>query len=234
MRNFIIGFLFILTGFCSYSQEVNFGISLGTSLSNQTLQSENSPYTAGVTWNTIGGLPYRVDSYVGYNGGLMLELFFDLSSTDVDEKIKKSKIGIKSGINYSSQGVTIEDVNMTRFENNLIYLQIPILLDYKIKKFNFFFGPQIHLLQDFTTVETRSSILSSNATSQSPDFKFAKKYFNENDPNFVFGLGYEIYDGLSVQVKSLRSLKNITKLEGEVWKNKSFELTLNYVLNSLL
>ena len=43
-----------------------------------------------------------------------------------------------------------------------------------------------------------------------------------------------VYDGLSIQIKSLRSLKNITNIEGEEWKNKSFELTLNYVLNSLL
>ena len=55
-----------------------------------------------------------------------------------------------------------------------------------------------------------------------------------SDPNFVFGIGYEVYDGLSIQIKSLRSLKNITNIEGEEWKNKSFELTLNYVLNSLL
>ena len=58
----------------------------------------------------------EVDPYLGYNAGLMIELFFDLSTTDIDEKVKKSKIGIKSGINYSSQGVTVEDVNMTRFE----------------------------------------------------------------------------------------------------------------------
>ena len=234
MKNFLLTLIFTLSSTYMYSQEVNFGLSLGTGLSNQTLQSSNSPYTAGQTWNTIGGLPYRVDPYLGYNAGLMIELFFDLSTTDIDEKEKKSKIGIKSGINYSSQGVTVEDVNMTRFENNLTYLQIPILIDYKIKKFNFFIGPQIHLLQDFTTTETRSSNLSSNATSQNPDFKFEKKYFEESDPNFVFGIGYEVYDGLSIQIKSLRSLKNITNIEGEEWKNKSFELTLNYVLNSLL
>ena len=116
----------------------------------------------------------------------------------------------------------------------MVYLQIPILLDYKIQKLNFFIGPQIHLLQDFTTVETRSSNLSSNATSQNPDFKFEKKFFEDSDPNFVFGIGFEVYDGLSVQIKSLRSLKNITNIDGEEWKNKSFELTLNYVLNSLL
>ena len=173
----------------------------------------------GKTWNTIGGLPYRVDSYLGYNAGLMVELFFDLSTTDIDDKIKKSKIGIKSGVNYSSQGVTVEDVNKTRFENNMVYLQIPILLDYKIQKLNFFIGPQIHLLQDFTTIETRTSNLSSNATSQNPDFKFEKKFFEDSDPNFLFGIGLEVYDGLSVQIKSLRSLKNITNIDGEEWKN---------------
>ena len=234
MKNLLFTLLFTLSSTYMYCQEVNFGLSLGTGLSNQTLQSSNSPYTAGQTWNTIGGLPYRVDPYLGYNAGLIIELFFDLSTINIDEKVKKSKIGIKSGINYSSQGVTVEDVNMTRFENNLTYLQIPILIDFKIKNFNFFIGPQIHLLQDFTTNETRSSNLSSNATSQNPDFKFEKKYFEESDPNFVFGIGYEVYDGLSIQIKSLRSLKNITNIEGEEWKNKSFELTLNYVLNSLL
>lgn len=234
MKRFILTILFFITSFLGYSQEVNLGLSLGTGLSSQTLQSGNSLYTAGQTWNTIGGLPYRVDSYLGYNAGLMVELFFDLSTTDIDENIKKSKIGIKSGVNYSSQGVTVEDVNKTRFENNLVYLQIPILIDYKIQKFNFFLGPQIHLLQDFTTVETRSSNLSSNATGQNPDFKFEKKFFEESDPNFVFGIGYEVYDGLSIQIKSLRSVKNITNIEDEEWKNKSFELTLNYVLNSLL
>lgn len=234
MKKFFLSLLFFVTSIISYSQEVNFGLSLGTSLSTQTLQSSNSPYTAGKTWNTIGGLPYRVDSYLGYNAGLMVELFFDLSTTDIDDKVKNSKIGIKSGVNYSSQGVTVEDVNMTRFENTMVYLQIPILIDYKIQKFNFFLGPQIHLLQDFTTVETRSTNLSSNATSQNPDFKFEKRFFEDSDPNFVFGIGYEVYDGLSIQVKSLRSLKNITNIDDEEWKNKSFELTLNFVLNSLL
>ena len=99
MKKFLLTFLFIISSFIGYSQEVNFGLSLGTGLSSQTLQSSNSPYTAGKTWNTIGGLPYRVDSYLGYNAGLMVELFFDLSTTDIDDKIKKSKIGIKSGVN---------------------------------------------------------------------------------------------------------------------------------------
>tara|TARA_B100001250_G_scaffold381716_1_gene374263 strand:+ start:143 stop:847 length:705 start_codon:yes stop_codon:yes gene_type:complete len=234
MKYKILFFLLIIN-FNSFSQNINFGLSVGTGLSKQTLTSEsNSSYSAGVAWNTIGGLPYRVDSYHGYNAGLILEIYFDLSSDPIEEKIINKKISLKTGINYSSQGVIVEDVNMTRFENNLTYLQIPILIDFKIQKFNVFIGPQIHLLQDFSTIESRSSNLSSNATSQNPGFKFEKKYFLENDPNFVYGLGYEIYDGLSLQIKSLRSLKNITNISGEEWKNKSFELTVNYILNSLL
>lgn len=238
MKNKILIFLLIIS-FNSFSQEealeINFGVSLGTGISNQTLRTESNFNTsAGMVWNTIGGLPYRVDSYLGYNAGLILDIGFDLSSEQVDEKIIKRKISLKTGINYSSQGVIVEDVNMTRFENNLTYLQVPILLNFKIQKFNFFVGPQIHLLQDFSTVETRSSNLSSNATGQNPDFKFEKRYYLESDPNFVFGIGYEIYDGLSLQMKSLRSIKNITNISGEEWKNKSFELTANFILNSLL
>ena len=120
----------------------------------------------------------------------MLELYFDLSTTEIDDKSINKKIGIKSGVNYSSQGVILEDVNKTRFNNNLIYLQIPLLLDFKFQKFNFFLGPQIHLLQDFNSTETKTSNLSSNATSQNPDFKFDKKYYNTNDPNFVFGFTF--------------------------------------------
>ena len=135
MKNKIL--LFLLTiSFNSFSQEINLGVSLGTGLSNQTLRTESNFNTsAGMEWNTIGGLPYRVDSYLGYNAGLILEIFFDLSSEQVDEKVIKKKISLKTGINYSSQGVIVEDVNMTRFENNLVYLQIPILLDFKIQKF---------------------------------------------------------------------------------------------------
>ena len=236
MSNKLFFVFIILFSLSAYSQKINIGLNVGTGISSQTLHSEKQNITAGikyaatgVTYNTIGNLRYRVHSYTGYNAGLMLELYFDLSSTDEDDKTIEKKIGIKSGVNYSSQGVIIEDANETRFNNNLIYLQIPILIDFKYQKFNIFLGPQIHILQDFNT-----SNLSLIPTSQTTFFKFEKKHYNENDPNFVFGFGFEVYDGLSIQIKSLRSLKNITNIQGEEWKNKSFEITLNYVLNNLL
>ena len=45
MKNFLLTLIFTLSSAHMYSQEVNFGLSLGTGLSNQTLQSSNSPYT---------------------------------------------------------------------------------------------------------------------------------------------------------------------------------------------
>ena len=226
-------FIFLFIGSLSaYSQKVNFGLNLGTGISSQSLNSLDSKFTAGVKFNTIGGIPYQVDSYIGYNYGLMVELYFNLPSSSIDDDISYNKISLKSGLNYSSQGVEIEDGNKTRFRNNLTYLQIPILINFKFKKFNIFLGPQVHLLDNFKSTEIRSTSLSSSATTQS--FNFKKENYNEKDPNFVFGLGYEFYEGLSLQIKSLRSMKNTTSIDGEEWRNKSFEITLNYILNKLL
>ena len=228
----VIFIILFLSNVSAYSQKVNVGLNLGTGISSQSLGSLDSKYTAGVKFNTIGGIPYRVDSYIGYHYGLMVELYFNLPSSSIDNDISHNKISLKSGLNYSSQGVVIEDGNKTRFRNNLTYLQIPILLNFKFKKFNILLGPQIHLLDNFKSTEFRSTSLSSSATTQS--FDFDKENYNEKDPNFVFGVGYEFYEGLSLQIKLLRSMKNITSIAGEEWKNKSFEITFNYILNKLL
>ena len=229
----ILTLLLTLLSFNIYSQKINIGVSGGSVLSSQSLMSESMSNVIGVDWNTIGGLPYRVDPYIGYNAGISLEFYFDLSSQE-ETKIIKRKISLKTGINYSSQGVIVEDVNMTRFTNNLVYYQIPILIDFSIQRFNFFIGPQIHKLQDVNTSIEKSSNLSQNATATAPSYTFNKNDFENNDTNLVFGFGYEVIDGLSVQLKSLRSLNNISKVDGEVWKNKSVELSLNFILNSLL
>tara|TARA_Y100001980_G_C14458076_1_gene240553 strand:+ start:34 stop:732 length:699 start_codon:yes stop_codon:yes gene_type:complete len=224
--------ILFLSNVSAYSQKINVGLNLGTGISSQSLGSLDSKYTAGVKFNTIGGIPYRVDSYIGYHYGLMVELYFNLPSSSIDNDISHNKISLKSGLNFSSQGVVIEDGNKTRFRNNLTYLQIPILLNFKFKKFNILLGPQIHLLDNFKSTEFRSTSLSSSAITQS--FDFNKENYNEKDPNFVFGVGYEFYEGLSLQIKLLRSMKNTTSVAGEEWKNKSIEITFNYILNKLL
>ena len=220
--------------FYSISQNIDFGLSGGGVLSTQKLTTKSLGNAIGVDWNSIGGLPYDVDPYIGYNGGVFLDIYFDLSSDDED-RIVKRKLGIRSGFNYSSQGVIIEDVNKTRFTINQVYYQIPILLYFKVQKFSFFIGPQLHFLQNVNTTEIRSTILSSNATSSAIEkLKFEKSDYYEKDTNLVFGLSYEIYNGLTIQLKSLRSIKNISMLNDEIWKNNSTELTINFNFNSIL
>ena len=83
--------------------------------------------------------------------------------------------------------------------------------------------------------EIRSTILSSNATSSAIEkLKFEKSDYYEKDTNLVFGFSYEIYNGLSIQLKSLRSIRNISMLNDEIWKNNSTELTINFNLKSIL
>ena len=218
----------------SLSQKIDFGLTGGGVISSQSLKTEGLGNAVGVEWNSIGGLPYRVDPYFGYNGGVFIDLYFDLSSEEEDKTIKRN-LGIKTGFNYSSQGVIIEDVNKTRFTINQNYYQIPILIYFKVQKFNFFIGPQIHQLHDVFTSYTKTSIVSLKALSSAiENLKFEKSDYQESDTNLVFGFGYKIYNGLSVQLKSLRSIRNTSMLNGEIWKNKSLELTVNFSINSIL
>ena len=131
MKKFIL-IILISSSFNSLSQKINFGLSGGGVLSSQSLTTESLSNAIGVDWNSIGGLPYNVDPYIGYNGGVFLALYFDLSSEDEDRFIKRN-LGIKTGFNYSSQGVTVEDVNRTRFTINQIYYQVPILIYFKVQ-----------------------------------------------------------------------------------------------------
>ena len=233
MKKIIIFLLFVLP-FSTLSQNIDFGLSGGGVLSSQSLTTESLSNAVGVDWNSIGGLPYDVDSYIGYNGGVFLDLYFDLSSEEEDKTIKRN-LGIRTGFNYSSQGVIIEDVNRTKFTINLVYYQVPILIYYKVQKFNFFIGPQLHFLQDVNTTVNKSTILSTNATSSAiENLKFEKSDYKERDTNLVFGFGYEIYNGLSIQLKSLRSIRNTSMLSDEIWKNKSLELSINFNVNSIL
>ena len=218
----------------SLSQKIDFGLTGGGVISSQSLKTEGLGNAVGVEWNSIGGLPYRVDPYFGYNGGVFIDLYFDLSSEEEDKTIKRN-LGIKTGFNYSSQGVIIEDVNKTRFTINQNYYQIPILIYFKVQKFNFFIGPQIHQLHDVFTSYTKTSIVSLKALSSAiENLKFEKSDYEERDTNLVFGFGYEIYNGLSIQLKSLRSIRNTSMLSDEIWKNKSLELSIFFNINSIL
>ena len=52
MKNYLT-LLFVTFSFNLFSQQVNIGISAGTSLSTQSLMSESMGNVVGVDWNTI-------------------------------------------------------------------------------------------------------------------------------------------------------------------------------------
>ena len=229
-------YFFILStiSFNIYSQEFRYGIKIGSVFSKQTLVTESKSNIIGVSYNRIGGLPYDVNTYTGYNFGANLELSFKLFPDDYDKRIK-SYLGLRSGINYSAQGVIVEDSNRTSFTNKLDYLQIPILINFRMNNFNFFIGPQIgNILNIKTEIKASTSNYNLDTASSSNSFRFAENDFGDKETSFVWGFGYKVYKGTSLEIKSTRGITNISQVEGEIWKNKSYDITINFNINEIL
>ena len=227
-------FLLLTISFNIYSQEFRYGIKIGSVFSKQSLVTESKSNIIGVSYNRIGGLPYDVNTYTGYNFGANLELSFKLFPDDYDKRIK-SYLGLRSGINYSAQGVIVEDSNRTSFTNKLDYLQIPILINFRMNNFNFFIGPQIgNILNVKTEVKASTSNYNLDTASSSNSFRFTENDFGDKETSFVWGFGYKVYKGTSLEIKSTRGITNISQVEGEIWKNKSYDITINFNINEIL
>ena len=229
-------YLFILStiSFNIYSQEFRYGIKIGSVFSKQSLVTESKSNIIGVSYNRIGGLPYDVNTYTGYNFGANLELSFKLFPDDYDKRIK-SYLGLRSGINYSAQGVIVEDSNRTSFTNKLDYLQIPILINFRMNNFNFFIGPQIgKILNVKTEIKASTSNYNLDTASNVSSFRFTENDFGDKETSFVWGFGYKVYKGTSLEIKSTRGITNISQVEGEIWKSKSYDITINFNINEIL
>lgn len=217
----ILLILFILFGYNSFSQTIELIVSGGFNSSTQTLRSDGATQI-GVSFNTIGGKQYQVDAYPGYHIKGLIGISKQLSN--------KIQLKLTSGLGYSSQGATVVTVNKTRITNNLNYIQIPILINFSFYKISFLFGPQISLLNNVNTNTKNSTILSLNALGNNPDFSYKEEDFSDRDNGFVFGLEYKIYKNISTSVKYITSLKNISLVPKETWKNKTIEISVNYTL----
>lgn len=222
MKNFFI-LLFILISNISFGQKFEFGVSGGFNSSTHTLRTDGATQI-GVSFNTIGNLQYQVDSYPGYH----VKGIISVSKTFSDIW----NIKFSSGAGYSSQGATLVTANKTRMTNNLNYIQVPLLITLSFRKLGFLFGPQINFLNDIKTSITKSTILSLNALANNNYFTFKDEDYQNRDNSFVFGVEYEVYKDLSASIKYLTSLKNISTVPGETWKNKNIEISLNYTLLS--
>tara|TARA_B100000586_G_scaffold213456_1_gene160432 strand:- start:33 stop:728 length:696 start_codon:yes stop_codon:yes gene_type:complete len=217
----ILLILFILFGHNSFSQTIELIVSSGYNYSTQTLRSDGA-IQIGQSFNTIGNLPYQVNAFPGYHIKGLIGISKQLS--------EKTKLKLTSGLGYSSQGATVVDVNQTKIKNNLNYLQVPILINFSFYKISLLFGPQISFLNNFNTKIEPASILSLNALGTSPSFTFSEDDYSDRDNGFVFGLEYKIYNNISASVKYITSLKNISVLDKETWKNKTIEISVNYAL----
>jgi len=229
-------YFFILStiSFNIYSQEFRYGIKIGSVFSKQSLVTESKSNIIGVSYNRIGGLPYDVNTYTGYNFGANLELSFKLFPDDYDKRIK-SYLGLRSGINYSAQGVIVEDSNRTSFTNKLDYLQIPILINFRMNNFNFFIGPQIgKILNVKTEIKASTSNYNLDTASNVSSFRLTENDFGDKETSFVWGFGYKVYKGTSLEIKSTRGITNISQVEGEIWKSKSYDITINFNINEIL
>tara|TARA_Y100000768_G_C23985285_1_gene688454 strand:- start:1450 stop:2157 length:708 start_codon:yes stop_codon:yes gene_type:complete len=229
-------YFFILStiSFNIYSQEFRYGIKIGSVFSKQSLVTESKSNIIGVSYNRIGGFPYDVNTYTGYNFGGNLELSFKLFPDDYDKRIK-SYLGLRSGINYSAQGVIVEDSNRTSHTNKLDYLQIPILINFRMNNFNFFIGPQIgKILNVKTEIKASTSNYNLDTASNVSSFRFTENDFGDKETSFVWGFGYKVYKGTSLEIKSTRGITNISQVEGEIWKSKSYDITINFNINEIL
>ena len=235
MKSKVLYFFILSTiSFNIYSQEFRYGIKIGSVFSKQSLITESKSNIIGVSYNRIGGLPYDVNTYTGYNFGANLELSFKLFPDDYDKRIK-SYLGLRSGINYSAQGVIVEDSNRTSFTNKLDYLQIPILINFRMNNFNFFIGPQIgKILNVKTEIKASTSNYNLDTASNLSSFRFTENDFGDKETSFVWGFGYKVYKGTSLEIKSTRGITNISQVEGEIWKSKSYDITINFNINEIL
>ena len=65
-------------------------------------------------------------------------------------------------------------------------------------------------------------------------FRFTENDFGDKETSFVWGFGYKVYKGTSLEIKSTRGITNISQVEGEIWKSKSYDITINFNINEIL
>ena len=91
-----------------------------------------------------------------------------------------------------------------------------------------------NILNVKTKIKASTSNLNLDTTSRPYSFTFTENDFRNKETSFVYGFGYKVYKGITIEVKSTRGLTNISQVQGEVWKNKSFDFTLNFHINEIL
>ena len=104
-----------------------------------------------------------------------------------------------------------------------------------MNNFNFFIGPQIgKILNVKTEIKASTSNYNLDTASNVSSFRFTENDFGDKETSFVWGFGYKVYKGTSLEIKSTRGITNISQVEGEIWKSKSYDITINFNINEIL
>ena len=114
-------------------------------------------------------------------------------------------------------------------------MQYPILLSFRMNNFIFFIGPQLsNILRVKTDIKASTNNIDLNTTSKPISFTFSNNDFGNKETSFVYGFGYKIYDYISFEIKSTRGLTNISRVVGEVWKNRSYDISIHLHINDFI
>ena len=181
----LICLIIIFSTLIANAQKEHVGIKAGVNFANLTANEGST----GPTLRT------RTSFYVG--------VLFEIPLSE--------KLFLQPELLYSGQGAQFDG---TIYNNNkpvavsqnkfyLHYINIPVMLKYKINRFTFIeIGPQINLLG--------SAELEVTANGQS-GIATASKLFNKTDFGLNFGIGIAISKAFSVDVRYSQGLTNIEK-----------------------
>ena len=241
-KKLIVFILIFITSNIVFSQSFRFGVKFGINNSSQTLRTNEasgipSTQNKGIITNTIGGVAFKVKNLQGYHFGAFGLINFQVKDDAFAWKNEGSPlhIGIQPEIQYSLHGTKIVDSNNTLWSNNLYYINIPILLNIKIGKVSLVAGPQISVIQDKRSSYERSAGVGnltfkalSNIAAFGSAGEFDMNSYTDKDVMFVTGFQIDLPLNLSVGLRNLGGLNNVSKLENENWKNNSWQLSINY------
>ncbi len=204
MKRILFLFLFCFSLFCSNAQEHRFSAGI----------------TAGLSSSQISGDELAGFNKTGFTGGLLLRTTFTKNWTTQFEMLFIQK-GSKEAARMDS--ITGE---YSYYRLQLNYLEVPVLLQYRIKKVFFEAGPGIGYLINYREEDKTGDI-----TNRRP--------FNKFEISFNFGFGVCIKDHFGIGIRYSNSINSVRDhlSQAKRWynpgqQNTALQLALSYTFGN--
>jgi hypothetical protein len=228
------------------AQEIHFGVKAGLNLTD--MYGILSPGTSSVSSTSI---------VVGYHVGAIVDIGFS-DHFSLAPEVLFSTAGTKENINFiinSTTGIPYLMTYTGTVSVNLGYLQIPIMLKYKMDNgLNFSVGPTIGMLlmSSYNGNETQKTVIYTNPvmTSSSASTPAGKldSAVNKPDLGFAIGAGYQFDFGLGFGIRYIFGFSNIFKggysypdyndpygrtiTQGPYGQNETFQFSISYMFGT--